>query len=137
MGNLEITCYFPGSEPNLFKIKSICSFHSLCSTSSQQSTVDYSITLKIGCNYDKLITLILWFAVARCFGEQPSFPLFLKNNPAIGLEVCLVGWFSAAGPEYFLDKVSSKYIIWWLYKFKVIFMVGESAKLCRWVCKWP
>lgn len=70
MGNLEITCYSPGSEPNAFKIKSICSFHSLCPTSLQQSTVDYSITLKIGYNYDKLITPILCFAVARYFGGQ-------------------------------------------------------------------
>lgn len=47
MENYKITCYIPGSELNLFKIKSICSFHTLCSTSLQQSTVEYSVTLKL------------------------------------------------------------------------------------------
>ena len=81
MENYKITCYIPGSGLNLFKIKSICSFHTLCSTSLQQSTVEYSVTLKIGCNYDKLITLILWLTASRYFGSLPSFLLIFLNYP--------------------------------------------------------
>ena len=51
-----MTCYTPCHGSNLFKIKSICSFHTLCSTSLLQSTVDYSMTWKTGCTYNKLIT---------------------------------------------------------------------------------
>lgn len=51
-----MTCYIPCHGSNLFKIKSICSFHTLCSTSLLQSTVDYSMTWKTGCTYNKLIT---------------------------------------------------------------------------------
>ena len=74
-----MTCYVPCHRSNLFKIKSICSFHTLCPTSLLQSIVDYSIALKTGCPYNKLIT----YFVVNCIR------IFWNMTSTYFLSLCL------------------------------------------------
>lgn len=80
-----MTCYIPCHGSNLFKIKSICSFHTLCPTSLLQSTVDYSITLKTGCSDNKLITYFVVNCVKIFWNITNTFPLSLSLSRSFSL----------------------------------------------------
>lgn len=83
-----MTCYIPCHGSNLFKIKSICSFHTLCSTSSLQSTADYSMTLKTGCIYNKLIT----YSGVNCikiFWKTTNIHYLSTNLPTHLSSICI------------------------------------------------
>lgn len=85
MENWKMTCYIPCHGSNLFKIKSICSFHTLCPTSLLQSTVDYSITLKTGCSDNKLITYFVVNCVKIFWNITNTFPLSLSLSRSFSL----------------------------------------------------
>lgn len=114
MENWKMTCYIPCHGSNLFKIKSICSFHTLCSTSLLQSTVDYSTTWKTGCTCNKLIAYFVVNCVKIFWNTTSIYSLsVLCRSLSLSRTDFLVLHVDQENPVSFLHKTHCSRALKW------------------------